>query len=148
MASASSRMISLKFALGFVALGWGMALKICFVLLKVLICSLFGANVLMSGVGIASRCHTELLLCLCRLKRSAREPSGACCCCRIFGGRVLGLWMFCRFLEGHRARDEVIAMPTKTQLGVFFFMQRNAPYVCVYEFVYRCEDVLVTLYIV
>lgn len=42
MASASSRMISLKFAVGalVVELGFGAAVKICFVEEKVLICSL------------------------------------------------------------------------------------------------------------
>jgi len=51
MASASSRIISLKFAIGFVAFGWGIVLKICFVLLNVLICSLDIGEHVSSGIG-------------------------------------------------------------------------------------------------
>jgi hypothetical protein len=45
-------MMSLKFALGFVAFGWGTLLKICFVLLNVLICSLLGTHVLVFEVEV------------------------------------------------------------------------------------------------
>jgi hypothetical protein len=54
--------------------------------------------------------------------------------------------MFCRFLVGRRGGDVVTA--SRFISGVHLSNIESVPYICVHEFVNRCEYVLMAFYII